>query len=232
MAPAPVAGNPTVILSGIIQNLFSGLLSLLSVLSDTLLVSVILIFLLAGARDFKKIIITAWGPENEGRVAEIVEAINHDIGGFIIIRTLINLTLAVVATGVLLLFGIDYAYIWGPLLGLLNFIPYIGVLVSLLGPLGVALFRYESYWPALALLGVLLVIQNLEGNIISPYLIGRKTRLNPLAVLMTLILWGFIWGPVGMILATPLTSCVKILCDQIEPLRPVGKLLGSAAKRR
>lgn len=231
-APAPVAGDAAAILSGVVQKLFTGLLSLLSVLSDTLLVSVILIFLLAGARDFKKIIITAWGPENEDRVAGIVEAINHDIGGFIIIRTLINLILAVVATGIFLLFGIDYAYIWGPLLGLLNFIPYIGVFVSLLGPLGVALFRYESYWPALALLGVLLVIQNLEGNIISPYLIGKKTRLNPLAVLMTLILWGFIWGPVGMILAIPLTSCVKILCDQIEPLRPVGKLLGSAAKRR
>ncbi len=232
VAPAPAAGDATAILSGIIQNLFSGLLSLLSVLSDSVLVFVILIFLLAGARDFKKIIITAWGPENEERAAGIVEAINREIGGFIIIRTLINLALAVVATGVFLLFGIDYAYIWGPLIGLLNFIPYIGAFVGLLGPLGVALFRYDSYWTALALLGVLLAIQNLEGNIISPYLIGKKTKLNPLTVLMTLILWGFIWGPVGMILATPLTSCVKILCDQIEPLRPVGKLLGGAVRKQ
>ncbi len=229
--PAPASGNAPAILSGIIQNVFSGLLSLLSILSDTVLVIFILIFLLAGARDFKRILVTAWGTENEARAAAIVEAINRDIGGFIIIRSLINLALGVLVTVVLLLFGIDYAYIWGPLTGLLNFIPYIGAFVGLLGPLGVALFRYDSYWTAVALLAVLLGIQNLEGNIISPYLIGKKTRLNPLTVLMTLILWGFIWGPVGMILATPLTSCIKILCDQIEPLRPVGRLLGGAVKR-
>ncbi|MDP8235827.1 MAG: AI-2E family transporter [Candidatus Erginobacter occultus] len=228
----PSPGNAPAILSGIIQNLFSSLLTVFSVLSDTVMVFFILVFLLAGARDFKKIIITAWGPENEERAAGIVEAINRNIGGYIIVRTLINLALAILATGVLLIFRIDYAYIWGPLIGLLNFIPYIGAFVGLLGPLGVALFSYESYWTALALLAVLLVIQNLEGNIISPYLIGRKTRLNPLTVLMTLILWGFIWGPVGMILATPLTSCVKILCDQIEPLRPVGRLLGGAVKKQ
>jgi len=133
---------------------------------------------------------------------------------------------------VLILFRIDYAYIWGPLTGLLNFIPYIGAFIGLLGPIAVALFKFDSYWTALALLGVLLAIQNLEGNIISPFIIGRKTRLNPLTVLMTLILWYFIWGPVGMILATPLTSCFKILCDHIEPLQPVGKLLGSAARER
>ncbi len=232
LVPTPSPGDAPAIISGILGNLFSSLVALLKFFSDFFLVAVILIFLLAGARDFKRILITAWGKEHEPRAAAIVEAINRDIGGFIIVRTLINLALGIVATAVLLIFRIDYAYIWGPLIGLLNFIPYIGAFVGMLGPLSVALLRYDSYWTALALLAVLVAIQNLEGNLISPYLIGKKTRLNPLTVLMTLILWGFIWGPVGMILATPLTSCVRILCDHIDPLRPVGRILGSAPKRQ
>lgn len=232
LVPSPSPGDAPAILSGVIQNLFNSLIALVNFLSNFFLVFFILIFLLAGARDFKKIIVTAWGEEHEVRAAAIVESINRDIGGYIIVRTLINLVLGAVVTVVLLLFRIDYAYIWGPLTGLLNFIPYIGAFIGLLGPIAVALFKYESYWTALALLGVLLLIQNLEGNVISPFVIGRKTRLNPLTVLMTLILWYFIWGPVGMILATPLTSCFKILCDHLEPLRPVGKLLGSAPRKR
>jgi len=232
LVPSPSPGDVPRFISAIIQNLFNSLITLMNILSNVFLVFFILIFLLAGARDFKKIVITAWGPENEGRAAAIVESINRDIGGYIIVRTLINLALGVVVTVVLLIFRIDYAYIWGPLTGLLNFIPYIGAFIGLLGPFAVALLKFDSYWTALALLGVLLLIQNLEGNIISPYVIGKKTRLNPLTVLMTLILWYFIWGPVGMILATPLTSCFKILCDHIEPLRPVGKLLGGAPGER
>ncbi len=230
LVPSPSPGDAPRLLSGIIQNLFNSLITLVNFLSNFFLVFFILIFLLAGARDFKEIVVTAWGKENEGRAAAIVESINRDIGGYIIVRTLINLVLGVVVTVVLLAFRIDYAYIWGPLTGLLNFIPYIGAFIGLLGPIAVALVKFDSYWTALALLGVLLLIQNLEGNIISPFIIGKKTRLNPLTVLMTLILWYFIWGPVGMILATPLTSCFKILCDHIEPLRPVGKLLGGAVK--
>ncbi len=232
LVPTPSPGDAPAIISGIIGNLFSSLVALLRFFSDFFLVAVILIFLLAGARDFKKILITAWGEEHEPRAAAIVEAINRDIGGFIIVRTLINLALGAVVTVVLLLFRIDYAYVWGPLIGLLNFVPYVGAFVGLLGPLAVALIKYDSYWTALALLAVLVAIQNLEGNIITPYLIGKKTRLNPLTVLMTLILWYFIWGPVGMILATPLTSCVRILCDHIDPLRPVGRILGSAPRKQ
>ncbi len=232
LVPTPSSGDAPAIISGVIGNLFNSLVVILRLFSDLFLVSVILIFLLAGARDFKRILITAWGPENEPRAAAIVEAINRDIGGFIIVRTLINLALGAVATAVLLIFRIDYAYVWGPLIGLLNFVPYIGAFVGLLGPLAVALIKYDSYWTAFALLAVMVAIQNLEGNIISPYLIGKKTRLNPLTVLMTLILWGLIWGPVGMILATPLTSCFKILCDHLDPLQPVGRLLGSAPKRQ
>jgi len=228
--PDQAAGNALPLISRIIGKLFSGILSIFSLVSDFVMIFFILIFLLAGARNFKKKIIKAWGEDKRERTAGIVEAINEGIGGYIIVRTTINLALAIILTGIFLIFGIDYAYIWGPLTGLLNFIPYVGAFLAVIPPIVVALFRYESYWIAVVLLAVIVGIQNIEGNIITPFFVGKRVNLNPLAVLLSLILWGFIWGPVGMILATPLTTCFKIFCDHIEPLKPVGILLGGTAK--
>jgi len=214
------------ILSGIISSLFSGLLSVFSILSDFVMVFFILVFLLAGAKNFKQKLISAWGTGDHGKTADIVKSINEGIGGYIIIRSALNLGLAIVITIVLLIFGVDYAYVWGPLTGILNFIPYIGAFLALIPPVVVALFQFDSHWTAISMLLVLIIIQNVEGNILTPLLIGKRVNQNPLAVLMGLILWGFIWGPVGMILATPLITCVKILCDNIDPLKPIGRLLG------
>ncbi|MDP8214098.1 MAG: AI-2E family transporter [Candidatus Euphemobacter frigidus] len=231
-APGQTPAHAPSIISGIIGKLFSGLISVFSILSDFVLVFFFLVFLLAGAKNFKTKLIGAWSSREENKVAGIVEAINEGIGGYIIIRSAINLGLAIVLTVVFLIFKIDYAYVWGPLTGILNFIPYIGAFLAVIPPVVVALFQYDSYWTAVILLLIIIVIQNIEGNILTPFLIGKRVNLNPLAVLMGLILWGFIWGPVGMILATPLTTCFKILCDHIEPLKPIGSLLGSDVKKQ
>ena len=114
----------------------------------------------------------------------------------------------------------------------MNFVPYIGAFIAVIPPIVVALIQHNSYWTAAFVLLSIVAIQNIEANFITPYYIGRRVNLNPLAVLMGLILWGFIWGPVGMILATPLTTCIKIFCDNVEPLKPIGVILGSTGERK
>ncbi len=218
------------ILTGLVSGLFSGLLSLLSLLSDFVIILFMLIFLLADAPLFKDKLIKAWGVEEEVKARRIVDAINRGIGDYIIIRTVINLGLAVVITGLLLILGIDYAYIWGPLTGLLNYIPYLGAFIAPIPPILVALATGQSYWTPLIYFICFVIIQQVEGNFLTPKLVGRRVNLNALAVLLSLILWGYIWGVVGMVLATPLTTCFKILCDNIEPLKPIGVLLGGAKK--
>jgi predicted PurR-regulated permease PerM len=227
---APSTNRAASILSGIIGNIFTALLSVFSLLSDFVLVFFFLVFLLAGAKNFKKKLLSAWGSGDKGKAAEIIESINEGIGGYIIIRTAINLGLAIAITIVLLIFGIDYAYIWGPLTGILNYIPYIGAFLAIIPPVVIAFFQYDSYGTPIILLLILVGIQNVEGNILTPLFIGKRVNQNPLAVLLGLILWGFIWGPVGMILATPLTTCIQILCNNIDPLKPIGSLLGSNHK--
>lgn len=222
--------SPANILANLVFNLLSGLSLVVSFLKDFIIILFMLIFLLADARIFKEKLIKAWGTEEETKAKQIVEEINQGISGYILIRTTINIGLAVVITIVLLILDIDYAYIWGPLTGLLNFIPYLGAFLSIIPPLIVALASYETIWTPLAVVIVYIVIQNVEGNFITPKLVGKRVNLNALAVLLSLILWGFIWGPVGMILATPLTTCFKILCDHIEPLKPIGILLSGQKK--
>ncbi len=229
---APPAKSASSILSGIIGNVFTALLSVFSILSDFVLVFFFLIFLLAGAKNFKEKLISAWGSRDGGKAAEIIESINDGIGGYIIIRTALNLGLAIAITIVLLIFNIDYAYIWGPLAGILNYIPYIGAFLAIIPPVVIALFQFDSYGTAIILLLIIVGIQNLEGNILTPLFIGKRVNQNPLTILLGLILWGFIWGPVGMILATPLTTCIQILCNNIEPLKPIGSLLGGDVKKK
>ena len=226
------ANSASSILSGIIGNIFTALLSVFSIISDFVLVFFFLIFLLAGAKNFKEKLVAAWGTGEGGKAAEIIKSINDGIGGYIIIRTALNLGLAIAITIVLLIFRIDYAYIWGPLAGILNYIPYIGAFLALIPPVAIALFQYDSYGTAIILLLIIVGIQNLEGNILTPLLIGKRVNQNPLTVLLGLILWGFIWGPVGMILATPLTTCIQILCNNIAPLKPIGSLLGGDTKNK
>ena len=223
---APQSGSALSLLGEFASNFLSGLSSALSLASDFVIILFMLIFLLADARIFKRKAITAWGKNGEGKAREIVERINRGISDFIVIRTAINLALAAAVTVLLLILDIDYAYVWGPLTAVLNFIPYLGSVAAIVPPLIVSLATASSPWRPVVLVIAYVVIQSLDACFITPRVIGRKVDLNALAVLLSLILWGFIWGPVGMILATPLTVSFKILCDHIDPLKPVGRLLG------
>jgi len=214
------------LLSGLISQLFSTLLGLIGIFSNSVIVLFMLILILIDARVFKTKILNAWGEHNRMQAGRIVEELNRSIQGFLVIRTLINLVLAVVVTLVLLLLGVDYAYIWGPLTGLLNFIPYIGAVVSAFPPILVSLATHDSFLMPVLVAAAYVVIQNVEGNYLSPRLIGNRVNLNSLTVLLGLIVWGFIWGPIGMVISTPLTTCFKIVCDHVELLKPIGVLLG------
>ncbi len=226
-APAPVSGPG--ILAPLFSYLFRFINTVFGLISDLFLIFFMLIFLLADARVFKDKLVRAWGRGGRSKKVEsVIEQINEGIMGFILIRTGINICLGAVVTVILLILQVDYAYIWGPLTGLLNFIPFFGALLALIPPAVVVILQRGSVWPVILLVVIYVGIQNLEGNFITPKLLGKRVNLNALAVLLSLILWGFLWGPIGMILATPLTTCFKILCDNVEPLKPVGIILGGS----
>ncbi len=147
------------------------------------------------------------------------------IRSFIVGNFIIGVFLSACSIALFALLGLPYFYFLGVISGFLSLIPYLGVILALvppliadLGHLTVAVFLIV----VVAILGLHLVAM----NVLYPKILGKRLQLNPLAVTIALLFWGWLWGAMGLILAVPITGAVKIICDHVEPLRPYGVWLG------
>lgn len=126
--------------------------------------------------------------------------------------------------------GIDSPLFFGFLGGMLVIMPYIGILIGAALPVIVALVTKDSYWYAGGVFGVFLFVHILEGNVITPYVVGSKVSINPLVAVFALLLFGKLWGLSGLILALPVTAICKIIFDTLPGFKAVGFLLGKPQK--
>ena len=120
---------------------------------------------------------------------------------------------------------INYFYILGPLAGLCVLVPYVGVIISTIPAVLVAYFQVGGR-AAFTVFVVYVILQFLEGNVLTPFIVGGKVRLFPLTVLVAFLFWGMLWGVAGAVLAVPLTSALKVVCENVEEWRPIARLLG------
>jgi AI-2 transport protein TqsA len=217
--------------SGVTKYLFRGISTTISFLFSLLLVLFLTLFILNDQNMLKKKLIRAFGRSKEKAGVEILEEINKQIKGFILVKFGTSFALAIIFTLGLLIIGVNYAYILGPLAGILNLIPYVGPIIGAIPPLIVAGVQFKAVMPVVWVLVLFLVFQNLEGNIITPRLMGDKLNLSPLAVLVSVMFWTWLWGAIGIILAIPITASVKVICDHVETLQPIGILLGGKGDR-
>jgi len=222
MQPADAVNLPAVA-----RFLASSLGGILSTTGDLILAALYLIFLLVGSQSFPAKLKAAFRPEVSSRVAAALESIDANIRRYLTAKTLISLATSIIVTIILLAFGVDFAIFLGLLTFILNFIPNIGSFIATLFPGLVALLQFESFGMALLITALLVVVQNVMGNLIEPQLMGARLDLSPLAILLSLIFWGWLWGLWGMILAVPIMSLIKIICENVEQLRPIAVLLGS-----
>ncbi len=212
--------------SGVTKYLFRGISSTISFLFSLLLVSFLTFFILNDQDMLKKKLIRAFSRSKERTGTEILEEISQQIQGFLLVKFGTSFALAIIFTLGLLIIGVNYAYILGPLAGVLNLIPFVGPIIGAVPPLIVAGVQFKAVMPVIWVLVLFLVFQNLEGNIITPKLMGDKLNLSPLAVLISVMFWTWLWGAIGIILAIPITASVKVICDHVETLQPIGILLG------
>jgi predicted PurR-regulated permease PerM len=126
--------------------------------------------------------------------------------------------------------GIESPLFFGFLGGVLVIIPYIGILIGSALPIIVALITKDSYWYAVGVMAVFLFVHILEGNLITPYVVGSKVSINPLVAIFALLLFGKLWGLAGLILALPVTAICKIIFDLLPGFKSVGFLLGKPQK--
>jgi predicted PurR-regulated permease PerM len=161
------------------------------------------------------------------RAREFLQTANDRIGNYLVVKTVVNVMLGVISLAVMLLLGIDFAVFWAVLIGLLNYIPYIGSLVGVAFPVLLALAQFGSLAiAALTLIG-LTIAQQLMGSIVEPRMMSRAFNLSTFVVLLSLSFWAAIWGLPGAILAVPMTSILLIILAEIEATRPVAVMLSA-----
>jgi predicted PurR-regulated permease PerM len=129
-----------------------------------------------------------------------------------------------------LILGIKHAILLGVVAGILNIIPYVGVLIGSLFPIAMALITKDSIWYAVGALGVCAFVQFLDNNFITPNVVGSAVSINPPATMIALLVGGMIWGVAGMMLFIPYLGMLKVIFDHLEPLRPIGYLIGDDKK--
>ncbi len=200
----------------------------LEFLTATFVVLIYLIFLIAERVSLPGRVARAFGEARGKEFMAVVEAINRAVHDYVALKTFVSFLQGFLSFIVLAAFGVDFAVMWGVLIFLFNFIPYIGSFVAVSLPIALSFLQYaEEPWKPLLSTILLLLIQRAVDNLVEPRLTGQKLNLSPLLVLLALAFWGWLWGVVGMILAVPLTVIGKIILANIEATRPVARLISN-----
>lgn len=160
------------------------------------------------------------------RFNELFHVLQHEISHYLLTITIINTVLGLVVAGAMYLLDMPNPGLWGVLAGVLNFAPYLGALAVLIVITIVSLLTFPDIGTALLPPAVFFFLTTLEGQIITPQVVGQRLALNPLVVFLSIIFWFWLWGVIGALLAVPILAIVKIVSDRSERLQPLGQVLG------
>src|SRR5436189_2722189 len=159
------------------------------------------------------------------RAVSIVREIEMQISRYLLTITLINIGLGTAVGLTVYLLGLPNPIMWSVLVAVLNFVPYLGAITGIICMTLGAVLSFDSLGYAMVFPASYLLLAALEGNFITPMVLGRSLTLNPVVILIALAFWGWMWGISGMILAVPILATFKIFCDHIEPMAPIAELI-------
>jgi predicted PurR-regulated permease PerM len=194
-----------------------------------LLAVALLTFLLLATGDlYKRKLVRLAGPDwMSTRVTlDVIRLIDQQIERYLVARVLISALVGVATAVPLWMLGVARPIMWGLIVGGLNVIPLIGPAAGVALVAGAAFLQFRTIEPAFAAGGAATVVAAIEGNLVTPWIMGRAGELNTVAVFMSVLFWGWMWDVWGLLLAVPITVVVKAAADRIEPLEPLGELLG------
>ncbi|MTH78408.1 AI-2E family transporter [Paracoccus aestuariivivens] len=203
--------------------------SVISVMSIIGTFTVILIyagFILLEQKAFaNKIVCMSDQPSKVNQIQQVIRDVNSRIGTYLVIKTLINIVLGVASYAIMLLYGIEFAGFWAMLIGLLNYIPYVGGVIGVALPSLLVLLNVGEIWPVVVFVLVMCIPQVALGNFIEPWLMGNSLNVSPFVILVSLVIWTSLWGIVGAILAVPIMAILVIIFSEIDSTRPIAVLL-------
>lgn len=213
--------------SAVRSMLFRGLGSLYIVLLGVTFVPFLVFFMLSAKRDVWHATMQLFPASERTRVKEALDSVGIVLRSFVIGNVFVALILALLSWGFFSLIGLDYAFLTGVVSGILNLVPYLGAVLAWIPPVIMGMTHWKTIGPFLGMVAVLSFFHIIAMNVLVPQLVGKRVRLNALAVTVALLFWGWLWGGMGLVLAIPITATLKVICDHIEAWQPVGRWLGA-----
>lgn len=208
--------------------LVSGTLGLVTALGQLTLIAFLTYFALCSGDTFRRKLVRMAGPSLQKKriTVKVLDDITSQIERYLLVQILTSAVVGL-ATGVAFwALGLENAAVWGILAAVTNLIPYVGSVIVMAAAGLVAFLQFNSIEMTLAVGGASLLIHTLVGNLLTPWLTSRTSRMNPVAVFVGVIFWGWLWGIWGLLLGVPVLMVVKAVCDRVEDLQPIGELLG------
>jgi predicted PurR-regulated permease PerM len=222
--PQGSSGAASTVVSQWVQQ---GVGSILALAGHVTVIFFLVFFLLVSGSHFRQRITEVAGAQLRDRrvTREIIDDINGQIQRFLLVRLVTSAVVALATWAVLAWLGVQQAAVWGILAGVFNSIPYFGPVVVSGGLLLVGLVQFGDLMQAAKVSAAALAVTSLEGWLLTPPLMGKAEHMHPLVVFVGVLLWTWIWGAWGTILAVPMLVIVKSIADHVEPLKPVSRLM-------
>ncbi len=206
-----------------LRNMFG---TLLAPVGTAFVVIIFTIFMLIQREDLRDRLLHLTGPERLPMTTQAVDEAGQRVSRYLLMQVTVNVTFgAGIALG-LFFIGVPAPSLWGIFAASLRFVPYVGVWISAVGPLALAMGAFKSSWPVAETLGLFVVMELVTGNAVEPWLYGTSTGMSPVAIIVAATFWTWLWGSVGLLLSTPLTVCIVVLGRYVPQLAFLHTLLG------
>lgn len=209
--------------------LWTGTLGLAALVGQLTAVVFLTYFFMVSGNTFRRKLLKLAGPRLSSKkiTLQALDEITGQIQRYLQVQLLTSALVGVLTGVALFAVGLENAAVWGIAAGVLNLVPYVGSLVTAVASGMVGFLQFGSLNMAMLVGGVSVVIHTVVGNLLTPWLTSRASRMNPVAIFAGLLAWGWLWGVWGLLLGIPILMMIKSLCDRVDDLKPVGEFLGS-----
>lgn len=211
-----------------LESLSDSLGPILAPLGSAALVAVLLIFMLIDREDLRNRMIGLFGKGQLAVTTYAIDDAGHRIGRYLLMQFMINASYGLAMMLMLWLIGVPFAILWGLLAAVLRYIPYVGPWLGAALPLTTSLVAFSDWQQPIIVLCFIVTLELFSNMVMEPWLYGHSVGISPVALIVSASFWTLLWGPVGLVLATPLTVCLVVLGQRVPQLRPFAVLLSDA----
>ena len=227
-AGGETSGKPVEVVKTEVNDPYKALIATPRMLASVLAVVLLTFFFMVYGQSLQRKAIELLPDRHQKRVTvDILQSIEHEMSRYVLTISMINVLVGLALAGALYWMGIpgDEAMLWGTMAALLNYAPYVGPLVGIMVMLLMGFVAFDDLWQSVAPAAIYLGLHTLEGQFITPIVLGARMALSPLVLILALMVFGWLWGIVGLLLAVPLLVCIKIVLTKLDGMEGWARLL-------